>query len=48
MMKEKFNYLIITVMKYKTNNLLIYNIAVVFFVSILILSTISFVYVLMN
>ncbi len=35
-------------MKYKTNNLLIYNIAVGFFVSILILSTISFMYVLMN
>ena len=44
----KFNDLIINILKYKTNNLLIYNIAVGFFVSILILSTISFMYVLMN
>lgn len=46
--ERKFNDLNVNIMKYKTNNLLIYNIAVGFFVTILILSTISFMYVLMN
>ncbi len=48
MMKEKFNNLILNVMQYKTNNLMIYNIAVGFFVSILIVSTIAFLYVLLS